>query len=93
MDKKEILQILQEYQLKYIDKIDIEIQTRKDQKGMQIIFEACNYKLNEDGKIDRKNRSKLYVHRFKWIDSNIDSNYKTELKVINDEIKLLKDKY
>jgi len=90
MDKKEILQILQEYQLKYINKIDIEIQTRKDKKGIQIIFEACNYRLNEDGKIDIKNRSKLYVHRFYY---NKPEKFKYELQAIESELKLLDEMY
>jgi hypothetical protein len=56
---------------------------------MQIVFNACNYGFDDNGKIDKRNRSKLYVHRFAWKEPNYDS----EFKLIDEEIKLLKDKY
>ena len=37
----------------------------------------------------KKNKSKLFVHRFKWTDSN----YTEELKVITEEIKMLEKNY
>jgi len=93
MSAQELLITLQKIQADNIGVIDCHIETRKDMQTTQIIFNACDYGFDVNGKIDKRNRSKLYVHRFKWIDSNIDPNYKNELKVINDEIKLLIDKY
>lgn len=89
MSAQELLITLQKIQADNIGVIDCHIETRKDMQTTQIIFSACDYGFDINMKIDKRNRSKLYVHRFKWIDPD----YKAELKVINDEIKLLKDKY
>jgi len=89
MTKEEVLEKLQKIQADNIGIIDCDIQTRKDMNSMQIVFNACNYGFDKDGKIDKKNRSKLYVHRFEWKEPN----YECEFKLIDAEIKLLKDKY
>ncbi len=89
MTKEEVLKKLQKIQAENIGIIDCEIQTRKDMNAMQIIFSACNYGFDKEGSIDLKNRSKLYVHRFEWKEPNYDNEFKT----INEEIKMLKDKY
>ena len=89
MTKEEVLKKLQKIQADNIGIIDCDIQTRKDMDSMQIVFSACNYGFNNDGKIDRKNRSKLYVHKFEWKEFNYDN----EFMLIDTEIKLLKDRY
>ena len=89
MTKKEVLEKLQKIQAENIGIIDCDIQTRKDMNCMQIVFNACNYGFDKDGKIDKRNRSKLYVHRFEWKEPN----YESEFKLIDAEIKLLKDQY
>lgn len=89
MTKEEVLEKLQKIQVDNIGIIDCDIQTRKDMDSMQIIFSSCNYGFDKNGKIDRKNRSKLYVHKFEWKEKN----YENEFITINEEIKLLKDRY
>ena len=89
MTKEEVLEKLQKIQAENIGIIDCDIQTRKDMNCMQIVFNACNYGFDKDNKIDKKNRSKLYVHRFEWKEPN----YESEFKLIDAEIKLLKDQY
>ena len=89
MTKEEVLKKLQKIQADNIGIIDCDIQTRKDMDSMQIMFSACNYGFDKDRKIDRKNRSKLYIHKFEWKESNYDN----EFMLIDTEIKLLKDRY
>jgi len=89
MTPNEVLKKLQKIQADNIGIIDCHIETRKDMECTQIIFNMCNYGFNTEGKIDKKNRSKLFVHRFKWIDPN----YTEELKVITEEIKMLQKNY
>lgn len=89
MSAQEVLKKLQQIQADNIGVIDCEIQTRKDMQALQIVFHACDYGFDEEGKINKKNRSKLYVHRFKWADPN----YKSELELIDSEIKYLQNNY
>lgn len=89
MTKEEVLEKLQKIQADNIGIIDCHIETRKDMDCTQIIFNACNYGFDDNGKIDKRNRSKLYVHRFEWFEPN----YESEFKLIDEEIKLLEDKY
>lgn len=89
MTQYEILKKLQEIQANNIGVIDCNIETRKDHQCTQIIFKVCDYLFDKNGKIDDKNKSKLYIHRFKW--TNPDYTY--ELKLIDDEIEMLKDIY
>ena len=89
MNAQEVLKKLQKIQADNIGIIDCDIQTRKDMQMTQIVFNACDYGFDINGKVDKRNRSKLYVHRFKWIDPN----YTNELNLINSEINFLKDKY
>ena len=89
MDYIETLKRLQAIQLDNIGIIDCHIETRKDMKKTQIFFSMCNYGFDDNNKIDRQNRSKLYVHKFEWKEDNIDK----ELASIDDEINLLKKKY
>ena len=49
----------------------------------------CNYGFDDKRQIDKKNKSKLFVHRFKWTDPN----YTEELKIITEEIKMLEKNY
>ena len=89
MTPQDILKKLQEIQFRNLGMIDCEIQTRKDMNCTQIVFNLCDYGFDNEGKINPKNKSKLYVHRFKWTESNYDN----ELNLINDEIKFLIDRY
>lgn len=89
MTINEVLKKLQEIQANNIGVIDCHIETRKDQNCTQIIFNACNYGFDTEGKIDRKNKSKLYVHRFKWTEPKVEN----ELKTIEEEIKFLRKNY
>ena len=88
MDKQEVLKKLQEIQVNNIGLVDCHIETRKDMDCTQIIFNMCNYGFDDEGKIDKKNRSKLYVHRFKWSEPKVEN----EFKKIEEELKLL-EKY
>ena len=89
MSAQEVLKKLEEIQADNIGIIDCHIETRKDMNCTQIVFNACNYGFDNEGKINKKNRSKLYVHRFKWTDPD----YTEELKAITQEIKDLDKRY
>ena len=89
MSVQEVLKKLQEIQVNNIGIIDCHIETRKDMKCTQIIFNMCNYGFDDKRQIDKKNKSKLFVHRFKWTDPNCTE----ELKVITEEIKMLEKNY
>ena len=88
MTPNEVLKKLQEIQANNIGIIDCHIETRKDMECTQIVFNMCNYGFDDEHKIDKKNRSKLYVHRFKWNEPKVEN----ELKTIENEIKML-EKY
>ena len=89
MTPSEVLKKLQEIQANNIGIIDCHIETRKDQNCTQIIFNTCNYGFDDEGKIDKSNRSKLFVHRFKWNEPKVEN----ELKTIEEEIKMLEKNY
>jgi hypothetical protein len=89
MSAQEVLKKLQEIQANNIGIIDCHIETRKDVECTQIVFNMCNYGFDDKRQIDKKNKSKLFVHRFKWTDPN----YTEELKVITEEIKMLEKNY
>ena len=89
MTPNEVLKKLQEIQANNIGVIDCHIETRKDMECTQIVFNMCNYRFDGEGKIDKKNRSKLFVHRFKWNEPKVEN----ELKTIEEEIKLLEKNY
>ena len=89
MDKFEVLRKLQQIQADNIGVIDCSIEVRKDQCCTRIIFKACNYKQLIDLKVDPENKSKLYIHIFKWKELNCEN----EFDKIEKEIKKLKDKY
>ena len=90
MTPNEVLKKLQEIQANNIGIIDCHIETRKDQNCTQIIFNMCNYGFDDEGQIDKKNRSKLFVHRFKWWN---EPKVENELKTIEEEIKMLEKNY
>ena len=89
MDKYEVLRKLHEIQINELGIIDCSIEVRKDHCCTRIIFTACNYKQLIDSKVDPKNRSKLYIHIFKWEEPDCEN----EFNKIHNEIKKLKDKY
>lgn len=89
MTPNEVLKKLQEIQANNIGIIDCHIETRKDMECTQIVFNMCNYGFDDERKIDKKNKSKLFVHRFKWSEPKVEN----ELKTIENEIKLLEKNY
>ena len=89
MTPNEVLKKLQEIQANNIGIIDCHIETRKDMECTQIVFNMCNYGFDDELKIDKKNKSKLYVHRFEWYEPKVEK----ELKTIEEEIKLLEKNY
>ena len=89
MTPNEVLKKLQEIQANNIGVIDCHIETRKDMGCTQIVFNMCNYGFDDELKIDKKNKSKLYVHRFEWYEPKVEK----ELKTIEEEIKLLEKNY
>ena len=75
MDKFEVLRKLQQIQVDNIGVIDCSIEVRKDQWCTRIIFKACNYKQLTNFKVDPENRSKLYIHVFKWEEPNCENEF------------------
>jgi len=85
MTKEETLKKLQEYQLKFLGEIDMQvkcdIETRKDQKCTMVVT-YCNYTPGFEKK------SKLFIHKFYWEQDNT-----KEFKQMENEIELLRKKY
>lgn len=89
MDKYEVLKKLHEIQANNIGIIDCSIEVRKDHRCTGIIFRACNYGQLADLTVNPENKSKLYIHTFKWVEPDCEK----EFNKIHDEIKMLTEKY
>jgi hypothetical protein len=83
MDKFEVLKKLQQIQTDNIGVIDCSIESRKDKQSTQFWFRACNYGQLENNQVDPENRSKLYTHRFKWVEPNCENEFDKIEKEIN----------
>ena len=89
MDRYEVLRKLHEIQANELGVIDCSIEVRKDHCCTMIIFKACNYGQLPDSTVDPNNKSKLYIHTFKWEEPDCEKEFNN----IHDEIKMLTKKY